>query len=146
MEEDKQLARLYDYTKFHIGIYLSSAGGLAALLSADKAGWFYSGLVASNKPSLYLALFFMILAGMCGGVVASSTIECEKFSEFWEGYHGPHGFPRMAVAGKTWAMAEHLCFWASLVVLACTVIGFTSSSTNQAGVDKPQSASYSACR
>ena len=38
--EDKRLDRLFEYTKFHIGIYLSAASGLVALigLSAKPEG------------------------------------------------------------------------------------------------------------
>jgi hypothetical protein len=54
--EDKQLERLYDYTKFHIGIYLSSGGGLAALISAaaqhDKAPAFIACLIGFAQEDL----------------------------------------------------------------------------------------------
>jgi len=50
--EDKRLERLYDYTKFHIGIYLSAAAGVAALLRSKDAGWIISTLVG-NQYLLY---------------------------------------------------------------------------------------------
>jgi hypothetical protein len=121
MEEDKQLARLYDYTKFHIGIYLSFAGGIAALLGSEKAGWFVSTLVASNKRFILVALVLMVLAGMCGGVVASSSIECKTFEDFWNKKHGPQSISLLKFRGAMWAMLEHLFFWLSLLVLGYTV-------------------------
>jgi len=138
--EDKRLARLYDYTKFHIGIYLSFAGGLAALLGTENAGLVLSSLVEPNKCKLYLALGLMILAGMCGGVVASSAIEHEKFDDFWSKDQGPQIVPFLAFAGKRWAAAEHAFFWLSLLVLAYTVaFGFASVKVLAEG--KPEQAS-----
>lgn len=125
--EDKQLARLYDYTKFHIGIYLSFAGGIAALLGTENAGWFISSFVPPNKDSLYWALGLMILAGMCGGVVASSAIECATFRDHWEGNQQPQCLPFLKFKGKYWAAFEHASFWSSLLVLAYTVaFGFAT--------------------
>ena len=119
--EDKQLARLYDYTKFHIGIYLSTAAGIAALLGAEHAGWFLSEFVEPNRRELYAALAFMIMAGGCGGVVASSTIECKTFNQFWNADHGPAGPGWLKMEGRKWAAYEHRCFWLSLLLLAVTV-------------------------
>ena len=126
-QEDKQLARLYDYTKFHIGIYLSFAAGISALLGTEKAGWFVSKLVAANTGPLYASLAFMVLAGMCGGVVASSTIECRTFADFWAKPQGPQSIRFLRCQGKFWAMLEHLFFWLSLLLLAYAVAyGFSN--------------------
>jgi hypothetical protein len=130
--EDRQLARLYDYTKFHIGIYLSFAAGISALLGTEKTSWFVSELVAANTEPLYWSLAFMLLAGMCGGVVASSTIECKTFNDFWAEPHGPQSLRRLGIPGfrgSTWAMLEHFFFWLSLLFLAYAIaIGFASTS------------------
>jgi len=49
--DDKRLDRLFKYTKFHIGIYLSAGGGLVALLgSADKID-FIKNYSEARKPS-----------------------------------------------------------------------------------------------
>jgi hypothetical protein len=130
--EDKQLARLYDYTKFHIGIYLSFAGGIAALLGSQETGWFLSTLVKSNKYSLYAALVLMVLAGACGGVVASSTLECKTFHEFWNKDHGPQSLPFLKRHGSNWAMLEHAFFWLSLLVLGYAIaIGFATTDVSR---------------
>ena len=61
--DDKRLDRLFKYTKFHIGIYLSAGGGLVALLgSADKID-FIKKLFGSPK-ALALSLLFMVVAGI----------------------------------------------------------------------------------
>jgi len=119
--EDKRLERLYDYTKFHIGIYLSAAGGVAALLGSKDAGWAISTLVG-NQYLLYAAFAFMVLAGMCGGIVATSTTESLSFEEFWNGQHGPATVPSWKASGRDWVAREHGFFWASLLLLAAAVL------------------------
>jgi hypothetical protein len=126
-KEDKQLVRLYDYTKFHIGIYLSFAAGIAGLLGTEKADWFVSKLVAVNTKPLAISLILMAMAGMCGGIVASSTIECKTFEDFWNKPQGPQFIPCLAFKGRIWAMFEHIFFWLSLLCLAYAVAyGFAS--------------------
>jgi hypothetical protein len=117
--EDKQLERLYDYTKFHIGIYLSAAGGLAALISAAAAGSaersYFASLVGS--PLALAASFgFMVAAGIAGAVVATSTIESASYKAFLIARHGAYGLNPFS--GKAWVTIEHASFWLSLLCLA----------------------------
>jgi hypothetical protein len=116
---DKQLDRLYDYTKFHIGIYLSAAGGIAALFGAAK-GFEPLQAFIGNEDALFISLDFMVFAGMAGGIVASSTIECKTFEQFWSEPQGPYTF--RFLRGQTWAAIEHFCFWVSLLFLAIAVV------------------------
>jgi hypothetical protein len=83
----------------------------------------------------------MILAGMCGGVVASSTAEYETFGDFWDKPQGPRSvlifLPKKArekllgcwlPKGSTWAALEHLFFWLSLLLLTYSVAyGFSTA-------------------
>lgn len=136
-KDDKKLERLYDYTKFHIGIYLSFAGGIAGLLGSQEAGWFLSCLVKSNTFPLYLSLAFMVLAGVCGGIVASSTVECSTFEEFWNGPQGTQTLPFIKLLGKRIVMLEHLFFWISLIFLAYAIaIGFANYEHSNANKEK----------
>lgn len=135
--EDNRLERLYDYTKFHIGIYLSSAGGVAALLGSKDAGWAVSELVG-NQYFLYAALAFMVLAGMCGGIVATSTTESLSFEEFWNGLHGPATLPFWKASGRSWVAGEHGFFWLSLLLLAAAVL------VRYPGTSEPQAAAVGA--
>ena len=123
-ESDKRLERLYDYTKFHIGIYLSAAAGLTGLISAIAGGKLpetFTNLVGS-PAFLGLSLFFMVLAGACGGVVATSVTECKSFEDFWGTPTGP-SWRRQGPLGKSWVAAEHLFFWLSL---ACALVSVLS--------------------
>ncbi|MCV2371395.1 hypothetical protein LNV07_25190 [Paucibacter oligotrophus] len=121
--EDKRLERLYDYTKFHIGIYLSAAAGLTGLLGSianQKAGQFLFDLVGA-PPLLGLALVLMVLAGACGGVVATSVTESRKFDDFWKKPQGPSWW-RQGPVGAKWVAAEHSFFWMSLVSIITAVL------------------------
>jgi hypothetical protein len=73
--EDKRLDRLLDYTKFHVGIYLSIGGGLMALLgAASKADekTFLNAFIG-NPKALALAFLFMVLAGFAGGLMQAAA-------------------------------------------------------------------------
>lgn len=128
--EDKRLERLYDYTKFHIGIYLSSSAGLAGLISAiaphpDKVT--FLGQFIGSPALLGLSLLFMVLAGACGGVVATTLTEVRAFDDFWSGSTGPSWWPRRGrLSGQAWVAAEHLFFWASLL---CALVAVLSHPT-----------------
>ncbi|TKB58828.1 MAG: hypothetical protein E8D49_10545 [Nitrospira sp.] len=81
--EDKRLERLYDYTKFHIGIYLSVAAGLLALVglaAKSEEGQFLAKLIGSPLALVGSALA-MFAAGVAGAVVASSSTECETYGQ-----------------------------------------------------------------
>lgn len=116
--EDKQLERLYDYTKFHVGIYLSAAGGLAALITTAAAGKFEQSFLKSvigHPWALAIAFIFMVGAGAAGGIIATSTIESKTYLEFTGTRQGAYGIKPFL--GKTWVTIEHACFWLSLTFL-----------------------------
>jgi hypothetical protein len=120
--EDKRLERLYDYTKWHIGIYLSAAGALTAaagyLAEASKAAVLAPYV---DSPKLLLgAIIFMFFAGVCGAVIASSCTECNTYEELWRNKQGPFGLELLQ--GRHWAALEHLFFWLSTVLAAYSVL------------------------
>lgn len=122
VDKDPQLERLFDYTKFHIGIYLSAAGALLALVGvADKLTQLEA--IVAWPPMLGLSLICMVMAGMAGGMVASSCTECTTYAELWEGHHKPFAtLAWPALRGKTWASIEHRCFWASVLLLMGSIV------------------------
>jgi hypothetical protein len=125
--DDKRLERLYDYTKFHIGIYLSAAAALASLLSAaapkdastPSLPAFFLDLVGSPQL-LFASLLLMILAGAAGGIVATSITESRTFDDFWTKKQGPFGI--YFLTGRKWVSAEHGCFWLSLLCILLCVL------------------------
>jgi hypothetical protein len=119
MPKDKRLERLDDYTKFHIGIYLSIGGAIVALLGSDKASWLVK-YFGGNRDVLLFALLFMVIAGFAGGVIASGTTSCETFDEFWKKPQGPVVFKWFD--GIYWTYVEHVSFWISLGLVACAIL------------------------
>jgi len=73
-----QVKTLYDYTKFHIGLYLTLGTVLAAALSAKESP------VHLWHPAIWAAVGFIALAGMAGGIVASTLPGCRSLREFHE--------------------------------------------------------------
>lgn len=120
--EDKRLERLYDYTKWHLGIYLSVAGALTAavgyLAELPKAKTLAPYI---GKPAfLVLAVVLMFAAGACGGIVASSSTECNTYDELWNQPHGPFGW--RVLKGRQWAALEHMFFWLSVAFAVSAVL------------------------
>ena len=120
--EDKRLERLFDYTKFHIGIYLSAGGALLTLiaLAAEKDKATFVGKLVGSPPALAASLLSMLFAGACGGVIASASTQCNTYEELWLGRHGPFG--SQLLKGKAWAGLEHGAFWLSVIAFCYAVL------------------------
>ena len=119
MTDDPQLNRLFEYTKFHIGIYLTIGGGLVTLLGAGKdGGWAYK--LIGCPMLLLVGLVLMTCAGAAGGVIASSTTTCKTFDELWKGQQGPYRWK--VFTGETWGQIEHVSFWLAVVAIAGSVL------------------------
>ena len=120
--EDKRLDRLLDYTKFHIGIYLSIGGGLVALIgSASKADEHaFLGKFIGSHWALAVALALMLLSGLAGGIIASCCTQFHTFEDVWNEKHGPHKLKLLK--GQTWAVIEHSTFWLSLLAFGYAIL------------------------
>lgn len=121
-KDDKRLDRLLDYTKFHIGIYLSAAGGLVALLGVSakpEEKSFFANLVGC-PVALFIAFLLMAVAGLAGGLIASSCTECVTHDELWKGRQGPFDIP--IFTGRVWARIEHAAFWLSALFFSYSIL------------------------
>jgi hypothetical protein len=118
--DDKRLERLFDYTKFHMSIYLSATGGLMTIVSlaADKTS--FVGRLIGWPLGLLLALVSMLIAGVAGGVVASSATLSRTFEELWDSPQGP--FSWRWFPGRVWATIEHFSFWLSIALASASVL------------------------
>lgn len=126
MDEDRRLDKLYDYTKWHIGIYLSATGALTAGLSYlarhSNPG---SPIPLGEHPwLLVVSILSMLSAGMCGGIVASSCTESRNYDELWNGMQGPYNWK--LCSGRIWARLEHGFFWTSVLSLILWVFSAQS--------------------
>jgi hypothetical protein len=107
---DDQLKVLMDYTKFHIGVYLSLGSASVAMVR------FTSVSAEDLMPSLVL----LVVAGAAGGVIGSSIPEYTTWAEFTRSRLGALGVPLLRYVG--WAKVEHLAFWAAIVLGALRLI------------------------
>ena len=112
-----QLANLMTYTVFHIGVYIS----LGAAVIAGGA------IKSIDHVSLRISLACMLVAGACGGVIASCIPEYDSWGVFKEAKIGPWS-PELWLIGRLrfkyigWATVEHLVFWAGVLYPALTYL------------------------
>jgi hypothetical protein len=95
--EFERLNLLYDYTKFHIGLYTTL---VAALVAARET------IIPRAPAYLRWTLLFFLLAGAAGGVVASNVPDFSTYSDFLNTRIGPFGWKPMC--GLYWIHLEHL--------------------------------------
>ena len=117
----KSLGLLFEYTKFHIGIYLTMTSIYVALATVK-----INNVLAFdvNDCLLYLAIAFTMLAGLAGGVIVSSItqIESNKTSDFLECSIGPWDWKILHFHALKWTYIEHTSFWLGLI---CAVFSLT---------------------
>ncbi|GJL55931.1 MAG: hypothetical protein NPIRA02_30630 [Nitrospirales bacterium] len=102
-----QLKLLFEYTKFHIGLYATLITGLIALMSLG-----YVDFRPHFRIPIYITVLFFTFAGAAGGVVGSSACMYKDLKAFQNARIGFWGLPMFK--GKTWATLEHLFFWIGL--------------------------------
>jgi hypothetical protein len=108
--EDARLNRLFDYTKFHIGLYTTAAGALLAAYASKDLEIFQKTLQL-HPVLVEISILSMLAAGLAGGIVASSCTIFESFDRLWSSKVGPFGLKWLT--GETWAKIEHTAFWIS---------------------------------
>lgn len=125
----KSLELLFDYTKFHIGLYLTLAGSYITIATV-KVG---EALVLPLKPFwMWLAMVGFMLAGLAGGIIASSITQCvgalrapcESTDLFLDQYTGPWGWETLHFfTVRTWTYIEHTSFWLGLFSALISFVG-----------------------
>ena len=112
MQQALGVERIYDYTKFHVGLYSSLVFGVVALVGLGD------GDVLQNPIVIYLtttAIILWVVSGMAGGVILGTLIDFEgSIQSFRNHACGPFGYK--ALRGKTWESIEHKSFWAGAIV------------------------------
>ena len=113
--ELEKLKLLFDYTKFHIGLYTTVAtifGGLFA--ASDKIPFKF-------HPDLLLAsVIFMCIAGWAGGTIASSIPGYSSYTTFWSAPIAPMRLP--GFKAEYWTYIEHISFWIAVVLALLSII------------------------
>lgn len=121
----KSLERLYDYTKFHIGVYLTLTASYITIALAQVNG---KALVDVAPFFLWRAVMLFMLAGLAGGVIVSSLTQTVGGSsrDFLDEPIGPwdlqvFGFKLFHFRARVWTYIEHTAFWLGLI---CAVLSF----------------------
>ncbi len=117
--DDARLERLYDYTKFHIGIYILAATTMITVAGSEDQSSFLDGLI-KHPWALLGAIAAMALAGAAGGIIVSSCAIARKLEEVWDRKIGPWGWRWMS--GRSLARLEHAAFWASVLLFATAAL------------------------
>jgi len=115
-----RLKLLYDYTKFHIGMY----GTLMAVFSGIMT-FGSQALSLQSLRILKIAVLLLLIAAMSGGVVASSMLDVYQnygiwksdgcIDAFWTKRIGPLKLELMSV--KKWWLIEHTAFWVAVLIV-----------------------------
>lgn len=122
-EHLEQVKLLFDYTKFHIGLYTTLASLLVATLGADFAkDW------DIDKRLVGVAILMIAGAGLCGGVIASSLPVLAKKPDTGDLYSqciGPYNSAEakgllkkiLSHSLRWWTYGEHSCFWIAVILV-----------------------------
>jgi hypothetical protein len=119
---------LFEYTKFHIGIYLTLAAAFITLGTSK-----FSGKLPKFKPGLvWAAVISIAIAGFAGGVVASSITQSPSTSvpEFLKQPTGPWSMTWWT--GQTWTCIEHTAFWIGIIFVLLSFKFRTWTDTEEA--------------
>ena len=108
---DDRLKTLFEYTKFHIGIYITIGTAIVGALAFEAANPDFS-LGDPARIGLQVSILFQGLAGLGGGIIAGNLVSFTSFETFHETpiYWGK--IPQF------WERVEHWSFWASIIIAA----------------------------
>jgi hypothetical protein len=117
-----KIKMVYDYAKFHIGLYASVVGASIAIGKID-------GTEAVAHPFLkilaLLGISLVVAAGACGAMVAVNTpdllhLTYEKFKS-----HRLVALNFLSMRVDKWLFLEHRFFWGGLaLILTASLISF----------------------
>lgn len=110
----KSLEMLFDYTKFHIGVYLTLTASYLTVATASVNG---QPLLSLNTWFVWPAIIAFMLAGLAGGVIVSSITQRIGGSsiEFLEDPIGPWDWKPVHFRARNWTYIEHTAFWVGLL-------------------------------
>jgi hypothetical protein len=126
----ERLKLLYDYEKFHIGLYGAMITGFIAIMSLWSQHLTWVMFVA-----LAFAVLFLLAAAVCGATLASSAIDVygnyrlwtsathsrPSLDNFWNGKIGP--YRKRWWKAEVWWRIGHTSFWVSVFLVVGTFLG-----------------------
>jgi membrane-associated protease RseP (regulator of RpoE activity) len=106
----ERIQMLFDYTKFHIGLYTTLASAAVALIGTPLGT-----TLDADSRWVWAAIAFIGLAGFAGGVIASSLPQFNRIEQFYRARLGP--FRLHVMSGELWTYFEHVMFWAGVIAI-----------------------------
>jgi hypothetical protein len=104
----EKVKTLFDYTKFHIGLY-TTIGAILVAAIGTKA-------IPFRPLALWTCIILIGVAGFAGGVVASTLPGCNSLTQFLKDPVGPWDIKLFSCSGQTWTRIEHTAFWLAIIV------------------------------
>ena len=119
-EVKKSLELLFEYTKFHIGVYLTLTASYITVTTA-KIG--EKQLFKLRKHLVWVAIACFLVAGLAGGTIISSITQCEcsTSTAFLKLEIGPLGMQLWKAI--IWTRIEHITFWLGIIAAIASVKG-----------------------
>jgi hypothetical protein len=115
--KEKSLELLFDYTKSHIGLYVTLTGSYVAATSSAFLE------LKICKILVWPAVVCFMAAGLAGGVIASGITQtlarCSE--EFLSERIGPWEVKWLHFRARIWTWIEHTSFWVGLILAALSV-------------------------
>ncbi|HEV2860864.1 MAG TPA: hypothetical protein VGX48_07660 [Pyrinomonadaceae bacterium] len=139
----EQIKQIYDYTKFHVGLYATLLTGLLALVTfgfGDELNDLYLFDLLAAKSILYVIAVLFLVAGVSGAIVASSIVytdwnECFggeevdfmdgtwKWKIFKPRLSDADGWPKGGILSLSkWATFEHWAFWLGIAIAVFSIV------------------------
>lgn len=122
----KSLEMLYDYTKFHIGVYLTLTTAYIALakITIKYPGTEGEVSLSIDTTFMTIAVLAFILAGASAGIIVSSITQQVGGSsvEFLKTRIGPWKGELIHLEGRTWTFIEHTSFWIGLIAAVVSIV------------------------
>lgn len=122
VEMDK-LKQLADYTKFHLGLYITLLAAIIAFLTSEL------GPPLGSVASLWFlgTVLFLAFAGGCGGMVGSNLPNHSSLTRFEATEFSKWVFKG---SGRDWIWREHACFWTGMFIMLVGLGVFTHERWN----------------
>jgi hypothetical protein len=106
---------LFEYTKFHIGVYLTLASIILGILGLKPPT-----SVSASMTLLIAGAVLFAIAGMAGGIIVSRLTQVTTYNEFWQKKTGPFWWDWLP--GQCWTYIEHTSFWLGFASLAAAFL------------------------
>jgi hypothetical protein len=120
-----KIKMVYDYAKFHIGLYASV---IAASIAIGKIQGGETSPGSLLKVLAMVGVGCVLAAGACGAMVAVNTPDLlhKRYNEFKS--TKLTALTKITMRVENWLSWEHRLFWAGLLlILATTLIAFNAS-------------------